>query len=136
MTASFVVEISAPPHDVDAIQNMLQDAWSTLPVLSDGDRMRFELALVELASNVIRHADDGSGVTCTLRIDSLGDRIEATLVDNGKPGSVRISAVEMPDELSESGRGIPLIRALVDDLEYGRHDGMNRWHIMRRLSER
>ena len=133
MTSTFEVEVSVPPHDVDAVQDMLQDAWSTLPELSEDDRMRFELALIELTSNVIRHANDGSGVSCTLRIDNHGDRIEATLVDSGKPGNVCISASEMPDDLSESGRGIPLIRALVDELDYGRDGGVNRWYIMRRL---
>ncbi|MFC0681791.1 ATP-binding protein [Lysobacter korlensis] len=133
MTSAYQVEVSAPPHDVDAVQDMLVDAWSALPPLSDDDRMRFELALVELASNVIRHANDGSGVSCTLRIENRGDRIEATLVDSGKPGTVCISATEMPDDLSESGRGIPLIRALVDELDYGRDGGVNRWYIMRRL---
>jgi serine/threonine-protein kinase RsbW len=134
VTASYQVEVSVPPHDVDAVQDMLQDAWSALPELSDDDRMRFELALVELASNVIRHANDGAGVSCTLRIENLGDRIEATLVDSGKPGNVCISATEMPDDLSEGGRGIPLIRGLVDVLDYGRDGGLNRWYIMRKLA--
>lgn len=133
MSSTFELEVSVPPHDVDAVQDMLVDAWNTLPPLADDERMRFELALVELASNVIRHADPGSGVSCTLRIDNLGDRIQATLVDSGKPGDVSIRAAEMPDELSESGRGIPLIRALVDELDYGHDAGVNRWYIMRRL---
>lgn len=135
MSGTYEVEVTAPPHDLNAVQDMLQNAWSTLPPLSDDDRMRFELALVELTSNVIRHADDGTGVSCTLRIDNHGDRIEATLVDSGKPGSVCISCTEMPDELSESGRGIPLIRALVDELDYGRDGGVNRWYIMRKLAD-
>jgi serine/threonine-protein kinase RsbW len=135
VTSTYQVEVTTPPDDLDAVQDMLQQAWRVLPPLSDDDRMRFELALVELASNVIRHADDGSGVSCTLRIENRGDRLEATLVDSGKPGSVCISATEMPDDLAESGRGIPLIRALVDELEFGRDEqGLNRWHIVRRLA--
>jgi serine/threonine-protein kinase RsbW len=134
VTSTFEVEVSVPPHDVDAVHDMLQDAWSALPRLSDDDRMRFELALIELASNVIRHANDGEGVSCTLRIENLGDRIAATLVDSGKDGNVCISMTDMPDDLSEGGRGIPLIRALVDELEYGHDGGLNRWYIMRKLA--
>jgi serine/threonine-protein kinase RsbW len=37
----------------------------------------------------------------------------------------------MPDELDESGRGIPFIQALVDTLEYRRDGEHNIWTIAR-----
>jgi len=40
---------------------------------------------------------------------------------------------DLPDDLSESGRGIPIIKALVDVVEYGREADANRWYISRSL---
>ena len=37
----------------------------------------------------------------------------------------------MPEELAESGRGIALIQALVDELEYVRSGSSNHWRISR-----
>ncbi|BDZ44827.1 ATP-binding protein [Naasia aerilata] len=125
--------MSSPPDDVDTVHSMLSSVWeenSTVPAI---DRFSFETALVELASNVMRHADPGSGISCRLAITVFPDRIEATLTDSGKPGDVQLVGRAMPDELSESGRGIPMIRALVDDLDYSREEGSNSWRISRHL---
>ncbi|MEO7722587.1 MAG: ATP-binding protein [Pseudolysinimonas sp.] len=124
-----------PPDSVDTVHDLLEDVWTDAPSIPAGDRLRFETALIELASNVIRHADGGSGVTCTLMIETFPDRIEATLSDSGEPGNVQLAEREMPDDLSESGRGIPLIQALVDELSYDRDGSLNRWHIMRKFED-
>ncbi|MEO6533530.1 MAG: ATP-binding protein [Pseudolysinimonas sp.] len=129
------IRMYTPPDSVDTVHDLLEDVWTDAPSIPAGDRLRFETALIELASNVIRHADGGSGVTCTLMIETFPDRIEATLSDSGEPGNVQLAEREMPDDLSESGRGIPLIQALVDELSYDRDGSLNRWHIMRKFED-
>lgn len=126
--------LSTPPDDVNAVHALLERVWTSSEEVSDLDRFSFETALIELASNVIRHADSGSGVSCTLDVSVRGDVLEATLRDTGEPGDIRLVDAALPDDLSESGRGIPLIKALVDVVEYGREAEANRWYISRSLS--
>jgi serine/threonine-protein kinase RsbW len=133
-TTQHSLRMSSPPDDVDTVHDLLETVWSDVPDIGMKDRLSFETALIELASNVMRHADPGSGVLCTLTIETFPDRIEATLSDSGEPGDVQLADRSMPEALAESGRGIPLIQALVDELRYDRADGLNRWYITRQLT--
>jgi serine/threonine-protein kinase RsbW len=132
-THQHTLKMSSPPDDVDTVHDLLETVWTDSPAIELEDRFSFETALIELASNVMRHAHDGSGVSCVLTIETFPDRIEATLSDTGEPGEVHLAERDMPDVLAESGRGIPLIQALVDELRYDRTDGLNRWYITRSL---
>ena len=127
------VSMSSPPDDVDTVHSLLEDVWRRESRISVIDRISFETALIELVSNVIRHADSGSGVIYTLTIEVSTDHIEATLRDTGEPGDVQLVGRTMPGDLAESGRGIPLIQALVDELTYGREGNLNRWYLRRKI---
>ncbi|MCS5723572.1 ATP-binding protein [Herbiconiux sp. CPCC 203407] len=122
---------SAPPDDVDAVHEFLETVWEANPGVSEFDRMAFETALIELASNVIQHAAGEGGVTCVLTVDADENGLSASLADTADAGGIVLMDRSMPDELSESGRGIALIQALVDDLRYERVDERNVWSISR-----
>lgn len=126
--------IQSPPDDVDAVHELLDTVWGDAPYIVMKDRFCFETALIELASNVIRHGDDGDGITCRLEIGVFVDHVEAVLHDSGHAVSVALEGHEMPDEMAESGRGLPLIEALVD-IEYLRDGSGNEWRISRRFQE-
>ncbi len=121
---------SAPPSDVDLVHDFLEGVWLGEPGIDETDRMAFETALIELASNVIQHAD-AEGVTCVLSVKTEGGELRAQLSDTADAGGVRLVGVEMPDDLAESGRGIAFIQMLVDDLSYERVDGRNVWSIVK-----
>ncbi|SDR02057.1 serine/threonine-protein kinase RsbW [Curtobacterium sp. UNCCL20] len=125
------LDLSCPPDDVTAVHTFLEHVWGTEPTVSAEDRMALELALVELASNVIEHGADGAGVSCTLRLDVGADAVEANLVDDGVPVPVDPSAARLPDALAESGRGLALVQMVVDDLHYERVGDHNRWTVRR-----
>ena len=127
------MDLSSPPDDINTVQDLMQDVWAASPNVSTIDRFSFETALVELAANVIAHADAGAGVSCNLTVTIAADRIDAELSDSGQGGDFDLSNSEMPDDMSESGRGLPIIRALVDHLQYDRVGLVNHWKISRNL---
>ena len=122
---------STPPDDVDAVHDFLETVWEANPEISEFDRMAFETALIELASNVIQHAAGDGGVTCVLSVSADENGLRASLADTADAGGIVLMNRDMPDELSESGRGIALIQALVDELHYERVDDKNVWTISR-----
>ena len=126
--------MAVPPGDVNAVHALLEAVWADAPEIPMMERFKFETALLELASNVVRHADGGSGLWCTLEIDTDSESIRATVLDDGEPSEDHVLVRrDMPDALSESGRGIAMIQALVDNLAYTREGMTNRWHISRRF---
>ena len=127
------LSIVSPPDDVDSVHDMLESVWLSAPQVSPRDRFSFETALIELASNVIRHADGGAGVSCALTVEITAHRIVASLTDSGLAGNISLIAPSMPDELEESGRGLSIIHALVDEVGYDRSDDLNHWRISRKL---
>lgn len=135
MVSDHTIRMVAPPDDVDTVHRLLLGVWEDFPAVSPIDRASFETALIELASNVLRHADGGSGVRCDLSIEVVDGRIEARLTDTGEAGEIDLMPQSMPeDPLSEQGRGIPLIQALVDEMEYSRSGAHNHWRISRTLA--
>ena len=132
---SHIFLIDTPPDTLDSVHNLLQVIWDKSPDVDIQDRIRFETALIELASNIFRHAHSGNGVSCSLTVHISNDKIEASLRDTGQPGDIEIVDVEMPDVLAESGRGLALINALVDEFTYERIDNHNVWHIAKRTSQ-
>src|SRR6059036_2922287 len=79
-----------------------------------------KLALTEAASNSVRHAyagDDHAGVV-EISYELLPDRLVIEVTDEGG-GFDPVAAEGLPDELSEGGLGIAIIRAIADDMQIG-----------------
>lgn len=137
--------------DVPAVEESLEDVhaavaglWEADPTVGVRDRIRFETALIEIVGNIVEHAyrlDEsepglvaraatrgGRQIDVTLTVDAR--QVRAVLGDNGLPAALDLSGVTMPeDDLAESGRGLALALASVDDLDYGRVDGRNTWSL-------
>jgi serine/threonine-protein kinase RsbW len=90
-----------------------------LRALSDELLADLKLALTEAASNSVRHAyGDRVGVV-EIAYELLPDRLVIEVTDDGE-GFDPAEAVGPPDELSEGGLGIAIIRAIADEVEIGR----------------
>ena len=100
-----------------------------------GDRalMLFETALGEIGSNVLTHGRPaGRDIPVEYALVLDGTSAVASLTDGGPPAHEHLGR-EMPDGDSESGRGLAMARALLDDLGYERDGNLNRWRLVKKL---
>lgn len=86
--------------------------------MSSDARFDFALAVGEALSNAYDHADGARG--CTLTVSAYDDRVVALLRDCG-PG-YEIADDEVPEASELRGRGIRLMRMLVDSVEVRRRE--------------
>jgi serine/threonine-protein kinase RsbW len=91
--------------------------------LSDELLADLKLALTEAASNSVRHAygDKDVGVV-VISYELFPDRLVIEVTDEGD-GFDPAQAEGHPDELSEGGLGIAIIRAIADEVEIGARPG-------------
>ena len=129
MQILFTVVLPRDEVTVPLIRHIVRD--SLLKIGATRDCVAdIELALTEACSNVLHHAkahpseysvsvdvDDG---TCDIRITDRGTGFDA--------GAIGIAA-----ETAESGRGITLMRALVDDLKFVSNSKGTVVHLAKRL---
>ena len=91
----------------------------------DESRSDCELALVEACNNAIKYAGpSGCRFPVMLDVTVEASAVEMRITDHG-PGFDWPETASLPDAESESGRGLYLIRALMDSAEYIRGDHEN-----------
>ncbi len=122
-----------PPDDVNAAHEFLQNIWAENPHIPSRVQISFETAIVELVANIILYSVASSGVRCDVFIEIGDGQIDATISDNGDLVEMALEEHIMPDEFSESGRGIPLMRALVDELSFDTSQNQNAWRMSKRF---
>jgi len=123
--------IRSPPDTVDDAHDFLTSVWAERSDVGAEDRMALETALSELVTNVIQGNPDRH-LQCEVTLSIGPDLLQLETADTGeqlaKPPS---ASLEMPGDDAEHGRGLALIRLMVDNLTY-RHDGnQNIWRISR-----
>jgi anti-sigma regulatory factor (Ser/Thr protein kinase) len=133
-TFTHTITLTSPEDGFDAVYSLLEKLWIAAPDVETIDRVGFETALIELVSNVFQHGDSDVRPLCTITVKTYPDRIECSLVDAGVPVDVVLTGLSMPDEAAESGRGILLIQALVNELSYTREGDLNRWHMVKKTA--
>ncbi len=126
-------------ESVDLVHDLLQQLWEREPDVDDLDRIRIETAAAEIIGNIVEHTrriDPPGSDTRRVQVNVWCDATEvgAEFVDNGLPVAIDLSQVTMPDPEAESGRGLALALAAVDDLDYERNSGRNHWRLSCRRS--
>ncbi|MBF4162157.1 ATP-binding protein [Nocardioides acrostichi] len=124
----------AVPESMDDAHGVLEQLWALDESISPLDRMRFELAVIEILGNIIEHAYANDvdprvrRVTMTLTLDS--EHLVAELADSGVPVELDLSDIGLPDFEAESGRGLAMAQASVDEMTYSRDQGRNTWRLV------
>ena len=130
---------AATPETVDALHEDFAVLWQQAGFVPELDRMAFSTAVIEAATNVVRHALPSSATPLELGVDIAirACRLEARISEIGAaPSAPPLGAP--PEELeegAESGRGLALIRALVSTITFERRGEDNLWVLSRDSSE-
>lgn len=78
-----------------------------------------KLAVTEACANAVRHAYGDSEGQVTVRYSVDGDRLAIVVEDDGEGFEPQQVDDWVPEELDETGMGLSIIRAVVDDLVLG-----------------
>lgn len=118
----------------------LQEAMGHLPNNNAAENWRheFSLAVVEHASNIIRHAYAHKPAGKVYgHLTRTAEKLTLETMDSG----IEFEMSRLPptprrelnvNDLPEGGFGLPLIRAVMDELHYTRINGYNHWRLSRR----
>ena len=130
---TYGLEGEADPACLQRIHELLDRLWAAEPGVSVEDRDMFATAVAEVAGNIVQHSAGTERVRLNLQLRVYPDRVEASLTDGGSPADIDLESASFPDEpFAESGRGLALARAAVDELHYERDGSANRWRVVRR----
>lgn len=126
------LRVVAGPEALNQIDRFLDALWSSHPRVPPSTRFRLGIAVTEIATNVVKHATRGLARPVDLQMWAVvrADDVLVTLVDDGIPAPDGLLDREMPPELDECGRGVPLARATLRTLQYRRSDGLNVWTLV------
>ncbi|MCW4386099.1 ATP-binding protein [Salinibacterium sp. SYSU T00001] len=124
----------AVPAELDRVHELIERVGAEELRLDSTDLMLFEMAVVEIANNVVEHGRPAGEVRWQLILTVTAEAITADLYDSGEVVSLDFARA-MPEEDAESGRGIPLAKSLLDEISVGPSDSGsgNHWRLLRRL---
>lgn len=126
------VRLSLPRDaiSVPVIRRVLRVALVTLAVHQDciSD---IEVALTEACTNVLDHAQTGDQYEVAARLHD--DTCVIDVIDNGSGFDATRLGLGDADSGAEAGRGIQLIRALVDNVRFTPVDGRGSVHFEKAL---
>lgn len=127
--------IDSDLENVSLIGTAVRNLCSLIP-LSDIESDQVELCLVEAVNNIIEHAYErqkGHKVETIVTLDQ--DRITLEVFDTGKPmdtsllENIDFSFLEADmddlDNIPEEGRGLPIMKAVMDAISYETENGKN-----------
>lgn len=130
--AAIHVNGTAEPGFLDVVHDAVRLLWERVPDVPRGDRLRFETAVVEVATNVVRHSVPVHEVVQVAADFSVTTTaLQATMTDDGASADVDLTPTAPPDT-ADSGRGLMLIQRTVDTFSFDREADRNVWRLARR----
>ncbi|HEX5772149.1 MAG TPA: ATP-binding protein, partial [Nocardioidaceae bacterium] len=107
------VSLPRQSHSVPVIRRLAAQILRAFGVAADSIH-DVELAISEACANVIQHAVDSEGYEVSIEL--AADRCAITVLDRGEGFEADVR--DQVDVDAESGRGLSLMRALVDNLNF------------------
>lgn len=115
MQITFTLCLPRDEASVPVVRHLCRDALLKLGVVSD-TVSDIELAVTEACTNVLTHAQAEDEYEVSVQIDAARCEIRISDAGEGFEGSTK--GFEVSAGTAESGRGIFLMRALVDELHF------------------
>ena len=111
-----------------------------VPSVPDRWKLEFVTACAEICANVIKHAfaESSQPGTMVLHLRLYENRVEAEITDDGaffdEESANGDPALGSDADVTESGRGLQVARALLDTLRYQRsQESENHWLLVKML---
>ena len=129
------IEIFSSLAELERLRLFLQDGCDKAHAIDKEHVMKLELALNEVASNVIRHSYQGrSGQKIQAELDVYPKRIVVRLYHCGLPFTKPQVSSPAFDGTQQHGFGLYLIRNCVDEIHYATEpDGRNCIRLTKRI---
>jgi anti-sigma regulatory factor (Ser/Thr protein kinase) len=128
---ALALRMSDPSAQLDALHEGLSNFLDSLfKPPSPEWRMLFELAVSEIAANIIEHARPPS---VHLHLAIQGGSVVAEFTDAGRGWDGPPGPAQVVDQLLERGRGLSLAQTALDEMAYERTGLTNRWRLGKRL---
>ena len=127
------VDVPATLYSIETVQIEFDTWWNELGEPKAETRFAFELAVVEIATNIVEHthrAEGTSGRRFHLELSADETSVTAQFADNGMPSNIDLSTVTMSDVEAEGGRGLALAVAALHSLDYRFENGRNIWTLV------
>lgn len=130
--AGLALEGWAVPEGLADLHDLVERARAAHPEVDPEAFMMMETAVIEIAGNVVEHGHPAGRIWWSFTLHVRPEGLEGVLSDDGQEYDGDLSSV-MPDPLAESGRGLALAQAALDELAYDRVGGKNVWTMRRRV---
>jgi anti-sigma regulatory factor (Ser/Thr protein kinase) len=128
----FSVRLPTDAQSVPLVRGLLRQALGYLGVAETGIQ-EIVLALTEACANVVQHAGEHEEYQVDIAIDDEICRI--SVLDDGDGFDPAATAIEQERSPLDAGRGLLLMRALVDRLDFVQDDdGRHRVTLEKRLN--
>jgi serine/threonine-protein kinase RsbW len=131
MAGEYAVTGLAVPESLDRLQDLMDVVRADHPDIDETDLSMFETAIVEIHGNVVEHGRPPGQVVYAFRLEVHPDRLVGALTDTGNAAPDLSGLEGLPDDLAESGRGLWLAKATLDELDYSRTGEGNTWRLVR-----
>lgn len=127
--------------DRNQLQNIflfLNKGWESISIESK-TKSDLELAVEELFMNIVRHNPDQNSPV-SLSLENGSDRVEIKISSREKRvfDITKVEKVDLDDSIAKEkpgGRGIYLVKELMDEVHFEHYDGVSTITIIKYLSE-
>ncbi|WP_431805893.1 ATP-binding protein [Microbacterium paraoxydans] len=117
---------------VDSALDALDRLWADGPEIPAEDQVLFALAVSEVTTNIAQH-NERTDVVFSVDVRVSPEELRAYIRDTAPPAPIDWDTVAMPGEDSESGRGLALSQAALDEFRHVPGDTGNTWVLVRRV---
>ena len=129
---SYSVQGQAAPECFEELHELLERVSENHPDVARQDLDMLETAVIEIAGNVVEHGRPPGQVSYSFFLEVTDTALESVLIESGTEVPADLDQPRAaPDEMSETGRGLLLAGAVLDELRYERRDGQNTWTMIR-----